>query len=107
MTDCAWSWFVEATLLGRVQLSANSDSIFLATGDDSAGRVVRFDGDTGEHVATYELGEDGARAFAVDDDHLYVNEDYFGDLVEIDLQSGETQRTLPVPGPEMVAVDGI
>lgn len=94
-------------LLGRMQLSANSDSIFLATGDDSAGRVVRFDGDTGEHVATYELGEDGARAFAVDDDHLYVNEDYFGDLVEIDLQTGETRRTLPVPGPDLVAVDGI
>lgn len=97
---------IEEHLLGRVELSANSDGIFLATGDDSAGRVVRFDGDTGEHVDTYELGEDGARAFAVDDHHLYVNEDYFGDLVEIDLQSGETRRTLPVPGPEVVAVDG-
>jgi outer membrane protein assembly factor BamB len=98
---------IEDYLLGRIRLSANSDSVFLATGDSSAGRVVRFDGDTGEHVDTYELGEDGARAFAVDDDHLYVNEDYFGDLVEIDLQTGETQRTLPVPGPEIVAVDGI
>jgi outer membrane protein assembly factor BamB len=98
---------IEEYLLGRSELSANSDSVFLATGDNSAGRVVRFDGDTGEHVETYELGEDGARAFAVDDDHLYVNEDYFGDLVEIDLETGETQRTLPMPGPELVAVDGI
>jgi outer membrane protein assembly factor BamB len=97
---------IDEYLLGRMQLSANSDSIFLATGDDSAGRVVRLDGDTGEHVDTYELGPDGARAFTVDDDHLYVNEDYFGDLVEIDIQTGETQRTLPMPGPEVVAVDG-
>ena len=97
---------IEEYLLGRVQLSANRDSFFLATGDDSAGRVVRFDGDTGEQVTTYELGEAGARAFAVDDDHLYVNEDYFGDLAEIDVQTGETQRTLPLPGPELVAVDG-
>lgn len=97
---------IDEYLLGRMQLSANSDSIFLATGDDSAGRVVRFDGNTGEHADTYELGENGARAFAVDDDHLYVNEDYFGDLAEIDIQTGETQRTLPIPGPEMVAVDG-
>lgn len=97
---------IDEYLLGRMQLSANSDSIFLATGDDSAGRVVRFDSNTGEHVDTYELGEDGARAFAVDDNHLYVNEDYFGDLAEIDIQTGETQRTLPIPGPEMVAVDG-
>jgi outer membrane protein assembly factor BamB len=96
---------IDEYLLGRMQLSANSDSIFLATGDDSAGRVVRFDGDTGEHVATYELGEDGARAFAVNDNHLYVNDDYLGDLVEIDLQTGETQRTLPIPGPEVVAVN--
>ena len=93
-------------LLGRVELSANSDSIFLATGDDSAGRVVRFDGNTGEHVDTYDLGPDGARAFAVDDDHLYVNDDYLGDLIEIDIQTGKEQRTLPVPGPEVVAVDG-
>jgi outer membrane protein assembly factor BamB len=95
---------IEEYLLGRMQLSANSDSFFIATGDDSAGRVVRFDGDTGAHVDTYELGEDGARAFAVDDDHLYVNEDRFSDLVEIDLQTGETQRTLPIIGPEVVAV---
>jgi hypothetical protein len=94
---------IEEYLLGRSELSANSDSVFLATGDSSAGRVVRFDGDTGEHVDTYQLGEDGAPAFAVDDDHLY----YFGDLVEIDLETGESQRTLPMPGPELVAVDGI
>lgn len=53
-----------------------------------------------------ELGPDGARAFTVDDDHLYVNEDFFGDLVEIDIESGETQRTLPVLSPAVVAVDG-
>jgi len=97
---------IDEYLISGVRLSANSDSIFLATGDDSAGRVVRFDGATGEQVDTYELGENGARAFAVDDDHLYVNEDYFGDLAEIDVQTGETQRTLPLPGPELVAVDG-
>lgn len=89
-----------------MHLSGNSDSIFLTPGDAAAGRVVRFDADTGEHVDNYELGEDAARAFAVDDDHLYVNEGYFGDLVEIDVQTGETQRTLPVSGPEAVAVDG-
>jgi outer membrane protein assembly factor BamB len=96
---------IDEHVIGRVQLSANSDSFFLATGDDSAGRVVRFDGGTGEEVATYELGEDGARAFAIDDDHLYVNDDYLGDLAEIDIETGETQRTLPVPGPQVVAVD--
>ena len=35
-----------------------------------------------------------------------VNEDFFGDLVEIDLESGETQRTLPVLSPAVVASDG-
>ena len=96
---------IDEHVIGRVQLSANSDSFFLATGDDSAGRVVRFDGETGEQITTYELGEDGARAFALGDGHLYVNDDYLGDLAEIDIESGETRRTLPVPGPEVVAVD--
>lgn len=88
-----------------IRMAANADSFFVSYSDDDAAKVVRYDGATGEARTTYELGPGAARSLAVTADRLYVPSDEFGrDVLQIDLQSGQTLRTFPNVGAEQLAL---
>jgi outer membrane protein assembly factor BamB len=88
-----------------VRMAANADSFFVSFSDDDAAKVVRYDGATGEAGKTYEFGPGAARSLAVTGDRLFVTSDEFGrDVLQVDIQSGQTLKTFSNVGATLVAV---
>lgn len=86
-----------------LEFDANGDSVFLLLSEAST--VIRFDGQTGERVKTYEFpDQDGIVAMALTDDMLYLRPgDIFNyEALEVDIETGETVQIIEAP----VTMDG-
>jgi streptogramin lyase len=88
-----------------VRMAANAESFFVAYSDEESAKVVRYDGATGEPKQTYDFGPGAARALAVADDRLYVpSKEFFGDVLQVDIQNGRTLRTFSSVGAKDLAL---
>jgi hypothetical protein len=77
---------------GYLELVANSEQIFFEV--QGLRKVVAFDGRTGDRLRTYPI-EGGVSHIAASDAALYVRpEDDPASILEVDVDSGATKRTL-------------